>query len=167
MVQTTLIVAIRQPIARVFAFVADAETAPQWQEESVEVRRLSAGLIGVGTTYHLLRSHLRERVASTLEITAYELNTRVSFESIWGDVRCQESYVFASVGESTRVTYAFDLAARERGTRRVCSREAADLSNLKEVLEAQGRAAQPLVAAGAYISLAGTMRTRPVSGLKG
>ena len=37
MVQTTMIVAIEQPIAQVFAFVANAETTPQWQEEIVDV----------------------------------------------------------------------------------------------------------------------------------
>lgn len=137
MVQTTMIVAINRPVAQVFAFVADAETAPQWQSEIVEVRRITMGLIGVGATYQALRTHLRERIASTLEITEYELNKKVSFESIAGPIQFRDSYIFQSIGDCTRVTYGFDLATRARGARHVFSREAADLSNLKSVLETQ------------------------------
>lgn len=136
-----MIVAINRPIAAVFAYVANAETAPQWQEELVEVRCTTAGLIGVGTTYQAVRGYLREPVASLLEIVEYEPYQKVSFESTWGALCCRDSYAFQTVGDSTRVTYSFDLAARSRGARRVFVREAADLSNLKDILEAQGRAA--------------------------
>lgn len=139
--QTTMIVAINKPIAAVFAYVANAETAPQWQEEIVEVRCTTAGLIGVGTTYYAVRSHLRELVGSLLQIVEYEPYQKVSFECTWGALCCRDSYALQTVGASTRLTYSFDLAARSRGARRVFVREAADLSNLKDILEAQGRAA--------------------------
>lgn len=142
--QTTMIVAINRPIAVVFAYVANAETAPQWQEEIVEVRCTTVGLIGVGTAYHAVRNHLRELLVSLLEIIEYEPYQKVSFECTWGSLRCRDSYAFQTVGDSTRVTYSFDLAARSRGARRVFVREAADLSNLKGILEAQGRTAPPM-----------------------
>ena len=143
MVQTTMIVAIEQPIAQVFAFVANAETTPQWQEEIVDVRRTTAGPIGVGTTYQALHTHLGEPAASILEITEYEPNKKVSFEGITGPSRFRDSYAFQSVGASTRVTYGFDLATQGYGARSVSSRQAADLSKLKLLLEAQGSAAGP------------------------
>lgn len=139
--QSIMIVAISRPVEQVFAFVANAETAPQWQEETLEVRRASTGPIGLGTTFQALRSHLREQVSALLEITEYEPNKCVSFESAWGNLLSHDSYLFQSVGACTRVSYTFDLASRAPGTRRVFSREAADLSNLKDVLEALGRAA--------------------------
>ena len=144
MVQSTMVVAIDRPIEQVFAFVANAETAPQWQEEIVDVRRTTAGPIGVGTTYQALHTHLGERAASILEITEYEPNKKVSFEHISEPVRFRDSYAFQSVGESTRVTYRFDQAAPVRGARSVFSKQATDLSKLKDVLEAQGRAAGPV-----------------------
>src|SRR2546421_9004175 len=144
LVQSTMIVAINRPIAQVFAFVANAETAPQWREDIVDVRRTTAGLIGVGTTYQALRPHQGEQAASILEITEYEPNKKVSFENISEPVRFRDSYTFQSVGESTRVTYRFDQAAPVRGARSVFSRQATDLSKLKDVLEAQGRAAGPV-----------------------
>jgi len=139
-----MIVAINRPIAQVFAFVANAETAPQWREDVVDVRRTTAGPIGVGTTYQALRPHHSEPAASILEITEYEPNKKVSFENIAGPVQFRDSYAFQSVGESTRVTYRFDQAAPVRGARSVFSKQATDLSKLKDVLEAQGRAAGPV-----------------------
>ena len=48
MVQSTMIVAINRPIAQVFAFVANAETAPQWQADPID-RVFSAA---TGTTWY-------------------------------------------------------------------------------------------------------------------
>jgi uncharacterized membrane protein len=42
MVRSAVVVAIDRPIAQVFAFVANAETAPQWRQEIVDVRRSEA-----------------------------------------------------------------------------------------------------------------------------
>ena len=136
MTQTSMIVAIDRPIADVFAFVADAETAPQWQGDIAAVRRTTPGSVGVGTAYQALRIQLREHVASVLLTTAYEPHHRVVFESTLGDVRFQDSYVFVSVGDSTRVTFLFECDTPRRGVRHVFSREAAALAKLKAVLEA-------------------------------
>lgn len=144
MPQTTMVVAINRPIAQVFAFVANAELAPQWQEEMVEVQRTTAGLIGVGTLYRAVRGSLREQVAALLEIVEYEPYTAVAFERSEGPLRVRDSYVFASVGVSTRVAYSFDLGTRPRGSRHLLSGEARALSALKGELEALGRGARPV-----------------------
>ena len=143
MVRSAVVVAIDGPIEQVFAFVANAETASQWREEIVDVRRTTAGPIGVGTTYQALRTHQGERAACILETTEYEPNKKVSFEGITGPGWFRDSYAFQSVGASTRVTYGFDLATQGHGARSVSSRQAADLSKLKLLLEAQGSAARP------------------------
>src|SRR5919199_311608 len=143
MVRSAVVVAIDRPIEQVFAFVANAETAPRWREEIVDVRRTTTGPIGVGTTYQALHTDLGERAASTLEITEYEPYRKVSFEGLMGPGRFRDSYAFQSVGAGTRVTYGFDLATPGRGARGVSGRQAADLSKLKRLLEAQGSAAGP------------------------
>lgn len=143
MTQSSMIVAINRPIAQVFAFVANAETAPAWQAEMVDVQCASPGPIGIGTTYRALRTHLRERVELIIEITEYEPQRKVTFEGVWDSIRFRDCYDFRSVGDSTRITYGFEPATRVRGTRHVCSREAADLSTLKAVLEGQGRVTGP------------------------
>jgi hypothetical protein len=143
MVQSTVVVAINRPISVVFAFVANAETAPQWKDEMVEVQCTTDGPIGVGTTYSAVCSRLRERITALLEITEYEPHTKVTFECLAGPSRILERYDFKSVGDGTRVTCGFELADHVRGTRHVVSAEAAILSKLKDVLESQSPAARP------------------------
>ena len=136
MTQTTMVVAIERPVADVFAFVADAETAPRWQDDIMAVRRTTPGPTGVGTAYQALRMHLHERVASVLLTTAYEPQQTVAFESAVGDSHFKDSYSFAALGNSTRVTLLFEHGTLTRGVRHVFSRELAALAKLKAVLEA-------------------------------
>ena len=140
---STVVVSIRRPLAVVFAFVANAETAPQWRPDIEEVQRTTAGPIGVGTTYQARRRHLGAWVAASLEILEYEPLLRVVFVRSVGPARVRESYTFRSVGDSTRVTGRFDGAEHMRNTRYVVSAEAAALSRLKDILEAPGPARRP------------------------
>ncbi len=123
--------------------MATAETAPRWQEEIVEVQRIPAGPIGVDARSRVLRPHRRERIASLREITADEPHTKVSFESSGRSLPFRDNYVFQVVGARTRVTAGCEPATRGRGGRRVSRRDAAALSPLTDVREAQGSAAGP------------------------
>jgi hypothetical protein len=137
--QSILTVAIDRPLAQVFAFVANAETAPQWQADLVDVQCLSAGPVGVGTTYRARHAPLRDQVVSTLEITVYDLNATIAFDRVWGERCVRDTYTFQAIGAGTRITYAADGARGPRATRHAVTKEAAALSNLKNVLEAQRR----------------------------
>ena len=134
MTQTTMIVAIDRPLAQVFAFVADAETAPQWQDDLAAVRRTTPGPLRIGTAYRAQRLEARAQVATMLLTTAYDVQHTVAFETMRGDVRCRDSYAFRAVGASTRVTLRCERASDTRGVRPVVSRDAA-LAKLKLVLE--------------------------------
>ena len=46
---------IDRPVEEVFAFLSDFENIPKWNYYVLEVRQLSEGSIGVGTTYHQVR----------------------------------------------------------------------------------------------------------------
>lgn len=46
---------IARPVEEVFAFLSDFENIPKWNYYVLEVRQLSEGSIGVGTTYHQVR----------------------------------------------------------------------------------------------------------------
>ena len=135
MTQTTLIVAIDRPLAQVFAFVANAETAPQWQDDLAEVRRTTPGPLRIGTAYRAQRLEARAHVATLLLTTAYEVQHTVAFETRRGDVRCRDRYAFRAVGASTRVTLCSERASDTRAVRSMVSREAAALAKLKTVLE--------------------------------
>lgn len=159
--QSVMIVAINRPIEQVFAFVANAETAPEWQSEIVDVHCTSTGSVGVGTTYRALRAQLREQIVSTLEITEYELNAKISFERVWGELTFRDTYTFRAIGDCTRITYAFDIASGTRATRHAFNKEAADLSNLKNVLEARNRGPRPTGRAPQSASIAASSVRSP------
>lgn len=46
---------IQQPIEGVFAFLSDFENIPKWNYFVLEVRQITNGPIGLGTTYHQVR----------------------------------------------------------------------------------------------------------------
>jgi hypothetical protein len=143
MVSSSVVVSIKRPLADVFAFVANAETAPQWRPEIAEVQRTTAAPIGVGTTYQARRRHLNEWRSALVEILEYEPLTTVVFESSVGLDRMRESYTFLLVAGSTRVTCAFAVTERARSSRFAFNAEAAALSRLKDILETPGPARRP------------------------
>jgi uncharacterized protein YndB with AHSA1/START domain len=61
-------VMIARPIEDVFGFLADLENIPNWNYAIVETRKVSKGPVGVGTTYHQVRS-VPSRSEERLEIT--------------------------------------------------------------------------------------------------
>ena len=49
-------VLIARPIEEVFGFLSDLENVPKWNYAIVQTRKVSEGPVGVGTTYHQVRS---------------------------------------------------------------------------------------------------------------
>ncbi len=143
MTQAMLSIAIDRPLGEVFQFIANGETAPQWQAEVRAARQMSPGLIGVGTMYEEHRAELHQRFEVTLEITEYEINRRVSFTRTAGPIPCIDSYTFSSVGTSTRITVGFERGPQGRAGRVIEARKAADLSTLKNLLEARAHGGSP------------------------
>ncbi len=134
-----LIIAIDRPLADVFAFVADGETAPLWQAAVLDARRASADPPGMGATYHDQRTNPEQRektvVEATREITVYEPNRTVTFATRVGPVEVVDTYTFRAVGAGTRVSFDFERHAVPRSGPFATSREAADLTALKDVME--------------------------------
>ncbi|HZD01979.1 MAG TPA: SRPBCC family protein [Actinomycetes bacterium] len=64
-------VIIRRPVTDVFAFLADFENLPKWNYAIAETRKVSAGPVGVGTTYRQTRS-VPSRSEEGFEVTAFE-----------------------------------------------------------------------------------------------
>jgi uncharacterized protein YndB with AHSA1/START domain len=96
---------INRPVADVFAFVANFENHPKWESNFVQVKRLSSGAIGVGTTYLCVLQVPGQKTESNFEITEYVPNQKISFR---GDRPAQAkpvgSMTFESVGNQTKVT---------------------------------------------------------------
>ena len=63
---------INKPAAEVFAFIANPENNPQWQNGMVSCEITSAGPLGIGSTYAQHARFMGRDIVSQFEITRYE-----------------------------------------------------------------------------------------------
>jgi len=129
---------IERPIAEVFAFLADFENIPKWNYYVLEVRKLSDGPIGIGTTYH----QVRKTDEQDFRITELDQNHRVAMKTLPGSSPDLEmSFTLYDEGGTTRIQDDWKLdtgrpAVFEKlGAGSVKSAVAENLNKLKELLE--------------------------------
>jgi len=72
---------INRPVEEVFAVVSNPDNYVKWSPGLVEVKRISEGPVGVGTTWRLVRQVLGQRLEGDLEITEYEPNRNFTQDS--------------------------------------------------------------------------------------
>lgn len=141
MPQATYSLVIQRPVDAVFAFVADGENCPQWRPGVVDVRRVAGD--GVGTRYAQgVKGPMGRRISADYEITVFEPNQRLEFQTLTGPARPHGRYDFEAVDGGTRLTFSLD--AQLTGLRkllmgaavqRTMDSEVRTLDNLKGVLE--------------------------------
>ncbi len=140
---------INQPVQKVFNYVADTRTLPQWSGPAVEVRDLQpnkAGeLLGEGAKFTGVHKFLGKRLEEHTEVTAYEPNRHVRHRSTGGPMPVEINYIFEEVpGAGTRLTVSMDTQPKgffkligpvfRRAVKRTFRN---DLQTLEEVLDAQ------------------------------
>ena len=142
MAQATYAVVINRPIEDVFGFVADGEKCPQWRPGVIDIKRISGD--GVGTRYAQgVSGPMGRRIAADYEVTVYEPNRRLEFQTTTGPARPHGSYELAATDGGTRLTFSLD--AQLTGIRkllmgsavqRTMASEVRNLDRLKRLLEA-------------------------------
>ena len=142
MAQATYAVVINRPIGDVFDFVADGEKCPQWRPGVIDIKRISGD--GVGTRYAQgVSGPMGRRIAADYEVTVYEPNRRLEFQTTTGPARPHGSYELAAADGGTRLTFSLD--AQLTGIRkllmgsavqRTMASEVRNLDRLKRLLEA-------------------------------
>jgi uncharacterized membrane protein len=142
MIKIETSVHINRPIEEVFAFIADIEKLPLWAGPVTEAKQTSEGPIGVGTTQTQSAQFLGRQLDTTQEVTAYELNKKISTKSTSGALPLKVDYTFEPSGDGTKVTFEGNLEAggffklAEPIAGRMLQRQtAADAETLKEILE--------------------------------
>jgi len=144
---------INRPVEEVFDFLSNMENNLKWRASQIEVRKTSAGPIGVGTTYRLVNSLLGRRVELEAEVTEYLPNRKYTSIDKSGTLPLRAQRIFEPVEGGTRVTVL--LKAEPGGlfkladpllARLVQRRIASDLANAKDLIEtgAPGRTRSPL-----------------------
>ncbi|MDQ6683039.1 MAG: SRPBCC family protein [Chloroflexota bacterium] len=141
MPHATYSVTIQRPVDAVFAFVADGENCPQWRPGVVDIRRVAGD--GVGTRYAQgVKGPMGRRISADYEITVFEPNQRLEFQTVTGPARPHGRYDFEAVEGGTRLTFSLD--AQLSGLRkllmgaavqRTMDSEVRTLDNLKAILE--------------------------------
>ncbi len=132
---------IDRPIDEVFAFLSDFENIPKWNYYVLEVRQLSDGPIGIGTTYH----QVRKTDEQDFRITEFEPNRAVAVKTLpQSSPSFERRFTLYEEGDTTRIRDEWKLdtgrpAVFEKLTGgRVKSAVAENLAKLRELLE-EGR----------------------------
>ena len=138
-------VVINRPLHEVFAFIANVENNPRWQQGVLEARITSGVPASVGSTGIEVRQLMGRRVELNFEVTEYEENAKFSFKITSGPMPIAGTETFESVEDGTRVNLAlqgetggmFSLAEPIMAGM-VSNLVEADCRNLKALLEAGG-----------------------------
>ena len=106
--QFTNTITIDQPVAEVFAFLAQLENLPQWNYAISETRQISIGPVGAGARYEQTRT-LPTRSTETLEIAAYEPDRTLAIRGTFGPFPGRFTYELEAMGNHTRLVNTVDL----------------------------------------------------------
>lgn len=105
MVDVTVSTKINRPVDQVFAFVADMENEPQWHTDALEVKRLSEGQVGKGTSFQVqFKPSPMGPSEGTVELVEFEPGRRIVARSELGNMKPTVTHVFEAADGDTSVT---------------------------------------------------------------
>jgi uncharacterized protein YndB with AHSA1/START domain len=100
----SLTIAIEQPPAVVFAFVAEPTNMTRWYDAVDHVTVTAGAPIGRGTRFKTIRSLPGGRAINDVEITEYEPNRRLTVESRHDPTPFRYRYTLEPIGDGTVLT---------------------------------------------------------------
>lgn len=100
------------PPEDVFDYIADFQSAAEWDPGVAHARRLDEGPVGIGTRYELGVRMGRRIVPMTYRITVFERPTRVVLEGAGSNVAAVDDIRFAPRAGGTVVDYTADIELR-------------------------------------------------------
>jgi hypothetical protein len=110
MIRTRASGVIERPVAEVYRFVAEEffTNYPKWSPEVSHLEQTSPGPIRVGTTGRQVRCDAGYTAESNFRVTTLMPRRELRFESL-GKPHFSVHYHFAAVGNTTRLTFTFEL----------------------------------------------------------
>ena len=138
-----LSIVIKRPIEEAFAFLANLENDVKWHSAFVEVRKTSAGSLGVGARFLVFEGVLGRRTPGTeYEVTEYEPNRIAAWKTVSGPLPLTFRRTFERVESGTRFAVRYEGEARgfvklawPLITRMVERQQGGDMRKLKELME--------------------------------
>jgi uncharacterized protein YndB with AHSA1/START domain len=150
-------VLIHRPAAEVFAFATDWDKYPMWESDVLEMRQLSPGPTGVGTTFRHVARFMGQRLEIEGVVTAYEPGRRICFKTTKASFPFSACQTFHEEDGATRATYTFEaelgglLRLLQPLTLRMSRRTLeANYVRLKDILEAKSKLNSSERGANAY-----------------
>jgi uncharacterized membrane protein len=124
---------IKAPVEKVFAFVTDFRTAPQWQDGVIESSQTPDGPTQLGTKMKTVRTFLGQKLEATGEVTEFVPNQKFAFKSTSGPIKFSFMQTFTPVPGGTKVDV--NVQMEPGGFFKLA--EGALAGNLKQTMEAQ------------------------------
>jgi uncharacterized protein YndB with AHSA1/START domain len=103
MIKVTSSVLIDKPVADVFAYTTDPDTATKWQG-GVDAVIPEGPADVVGSKYTEVRKFMGQEMKSTLELTVYEKDAKWGAKVLKGPVPYEVIQTFVAEGTGTRLT---------------------------------------------------------------
>lgn len=108
MVKVEMSVIIDRPAEVVWKFMIDPSNNSKWDPSVLEAKQTSAGPIGVGTTFQLIRSRFPK--IHNFRIIEYEPPKKAIMESTSGPVKgSTQQFSLEEIEGKTKFTYTMDL----------------------------------------------------------
>lgn len=103
---------ISAPPDTVFAFVADLANLPSWQSGIVSAEQTSPDPVGVGSTAHVVRELLGQRLAVDLTVTGYEPGQRLALSSAASGIGVSAALELEPANGGTLIRFAMEIRAQ-------------------------------------------------------
>ena len=107
---------VQRPPAQVFDFVATRhfDNHPRWDPDLLEMRQVTPGPVGPGTTAHVVRRQGRRRVEGIATVTEYQPCRRAAWEVQFGTFLLRQAVdvVPQRAGSATRLQLCIEARAR-------------------------------------------------------
>jgi uncharacterized protein YndB with AHSA1/START domain len=103
---------ISAPPETVFAFVADLANLPRWQSGIVSAEQTSPSPVGVGSTAHVVRELLGQRLAVDLSVTDYQPGRRLALASAASGIGVTAALELEPATAGTLIRFAMEIRAQ-------------------------------------------------------
>jgi len=107
------VIFIRAPAERVFDFATDPERAREYIPHVIEMKKTSAGPVGVGARYRSLVEIVGVRLAAPFRVTQYERPFRYATQGTHFEARGKSEWTFEPEEDGTKVTLSIDYTLPE------------------------------------------------------
>jgi uncharacterized protein YndB with AHSA1/START domain len=103
---------ISAPPETVFAFIADLANLPRWQTGIVSAEETSPEPVGVGSTAHVVRELMGQRLAVDLTVTDYQPGRRLALASAASGIGVTAHLELEPESPGTLIRFAMEIRAQ-------------------------------------------------------